>query len=192
MTMMIPKYSTMTFSQVWDEASKFVADFKASPFYRADQLVKDDNLTLTYYLLYNKYGNSPIANRDLNQFKFKTFGTIMQFGPAWEQKLEIQAKIRSLGLADDSEIYKGSKAIYNHAYNPETEPSTGDLDEINYVNEQNTTNYKKSKLEGLATLAEVLRDDVTSSYIDKFRKLFKQFVMPIPHAIYVEEEEDEE
>lgn len=190
MSLLIPKYRTKTFTQVWDEASNFVTEFKASPFNVQGQQVNDDKLTLTYYLLYNRYGNSPIANLDENQFKFKLFGTIMQFGPAWEQKLDIQAKIRSLGVADDSEIYKGSKAIYNHAYNPETEPSTGDLDEINYVNEQNTTNYKKSKLEGLATLAEVLRDDVTSSYIDKFRKLFKQFVFPVPHWIYAEEEED--
>jgi hypothetical protein len=115
----------------------------------------------------------------------------MQFGPAWETKLQIQSKIRSLGLADSSEIYKGSKAIYNHAFNPETAPSTTDLEEINYVNDQNVTSYKKSKLEGLAILSEVLRDDVTSSYIDKFRKLFKQFVFPVPHAIYVEEEEEE-
>lgn len=192
MSQMIPQYRTKTFTQVWDNAPDFVSEFKASPFNIEGQKVNDDKLTLTYYLLYNRYGNSPMANKDENQFKFKLFGLIMQFGPAWETKLNIQAKIRSLGLEDNSEIYKGSKAIYNHAFNPETQPSTTDLEEINYVNDQNVTSYKKSKLEGLATLAEVLRDDVTSSYIDKFRKLFKQFVFPIPHAIYVEEEEEEQ
>ena len=196
MTMMIPQCSNKTFTQVWDKASDFVAEYKASPFYNKVNFdnqtdIDDDRLTLNYYLLYNRYGNNPIANNDVNQFKFKLFGLIMQFGPTWEEKLKIQSKIRSLGLADSSDIYKGSKAIYNHAYNPETTPKTTDLDEINYINDQNVTSYKKSKLEGLASLAEVLRDDVTSSYIDKFRKLFSQFVYPIPHAIYVEEEEEE-
>ena len=147
---------------------------------------------MTFYLLFNKYGNTPIANMDVNQFKFRIFGVIMQYGPTWEQKLKIQAKIRSFGLDDNSEIYKGSKAIYNHANNPETQPTTADLEEINYINDQNTTGYKKSKLEGLAILAETLRDDVTSTYIDKFRKMFKQFVSIVPHTIYVEEEEGDE
>ena len=190
--MIIPKYSTMTLTDVWDEASKFLAEYKTSPFYnKAGCIVTDDNITLTYYLLFNKYGNTPIANMDVNQFKFRVFGTIMQYGPAWEQKLKIQEKIRSFGLDDNSEIYKGSKAIYNHAFNPETTPATDDLTEINYINDQNTSNYKKSKLEGLAILLDSLRDDVTSSYIDKFRKMFRQVVFLLPHAIYVTEEEDE-
>ena len=189
---MIPRYSTMTITDVWDEASKFLAEYKTSPFYNAAGCtVTDDNITLTYYLLFNKYGNTPIANMDVNQFKFRVFGTIMQYGPTWEQKLKIQEKIRSFGVEDNSEIYKGSKAIYNHAFNPETTPATADLTEINYINDQNTTNYKKSKLEGLAILLDSLRDDVTSSYIDKFRKMFRQVVFLLPHAIYVTEEEDE-
>lgn len=190
---MIPRYSTMTLTDVWDEASKFLDEYKASPFYNAaDCSLLDSNITLTYYLLFNKYGNTPIANMDVNQFKFRVFGTIMQYGPTWEQKLKIQAKLRSLGLDDNSEIYKGSKAIYNHANNPETTPTTADLEEINYINDQNTSNYKKSKLEGLALFADSLRDDVTSSYIDKFRKMFKQIVFIVPHIIYESEEEEDE
>lgn len=189
--MIIPKYSTKSLTDVWDEASKFLNDYKASPFYNAAGCtVLDANITLTYYLLYNKYGNTPIANLDENQFKFRIFGTIMQYGPTWEQKLKIQEKLRSLGLDSTSDIYKGSKAIYNHANNPETQPSTGDLEEINYINDQSTSGYKKSTLEGLALFAESLRDDVTSSYIDKFRKMFKQVVFVVPHAIYVSEGED--
>ncbi len=193
MNPMIPKYSTKTFTQVWDNVDSFVNDYKASPFYNAVGKELDDAyLILTFYLLYNRYGNTPIANQDENQFKFKTFGLVMQYGPTWSLKLKIQEKLRDLGLDQDSEIYKGSKAIYNHAFNPETQPTTGDLEEINYINEQNTTGYKKSVLEGLALLAESIRDDVSSSYIDKFRKLFKQFFFPIRHAIYISEGEDED
>lgn len=188
---MIPMYNTQLFTEIWDSAQKFLSDYKASPFYVTNNTLTDANVVLTYYLLYNKYGNNPIANYDVNQFKFKVFGVMFQYGPAWATKLSIQEKVRSLGVADDSEIYKGSKAIYNHAFNPETTPKTGDLEEINFINDQNTTSYKKSKLEGLATLAEVLRDDVTATYIEKFRKMFNPFVKPVAHMIYVEEEEED-
>lgn len=189
---LIPSYDTKLFCEIWDNATSFLNEYKGSPYYITNNVLNDDNVVLTFYLLYNKYGNNPIINYDENQFKFKVFGTMFQYGPAWATKLQIQEKVRSLGVADSSEIYKGSKAIYNHAFNPETTPATGDLEEINYINDQNTTSYKKSKLEGLATLAEVLRDDVTSTYIDKFRKMFKQFVLPVRHCIYVEEEEEDE
>lgn len=186
---MIPMYNTQIFTEIWNNAQNFLSEYKASPFYVTNNTLTDDNVVLTFYLLYNKYGNNPIANYDVNQFKFKVFGVMFQYGPAWATKLSIQEKVRSLGVADDSEIYKGSKAIYNHAFNPETTPKTGDLEEINFINDQNTTSYKKSKLEGLATLAEVLRDDVTATYIEKFRKMFNPFVKPVAHIIYVEEED---
>ena len=105
-------------------------------------------------------------------------------------KLKIQEKLRSLGLDSNSEIYKGSRAIYNHAFNPETTPKTGDIDELDYINEQNTTGYKKSVLEGLALLMDSLKNDVTDDYVNKFRKLFKIVVYPERTVLY--EESDEE
>ena len=189
MNLLNPQRRNLTFTEVWNESEKFLDDYKSSPFYNAAGCtMEESNITLTYFLLYNRYGNSQIANEDYNQFKFKVFGLIMQYGPTWEQKLKIQAKLRSLGLDDTSEIYKGAKAIYNHAYNPETSPSTQSDVELTYINDQNVTNYKKSKLEGLALLADLIKDDVTSMYIDKFRKLFKQFVAPMPTLMYVTEE----
>lgn len=189
---MIPMYNTKLFTEVWDNADSFLSEYKASPYYITNNTLSDTNVVLTYYLLYNKYGNNPIANYDITQFKFKVFGAMFQYGPAWAKKLQIQEKVRELSLEDNSDIYKGSKAIYNHAFNPETTPKTGDMEELDFINDQNTTHYKKSKLEGLATLAEVLRDDVTATYIDKFRKMFNPFVEPVRHAIYVSEEEEED
>jgi hypothetical protein len=77
------------------------------------------------------------------------FSVIFQYGPTWQKRLDIQAKIRGL---TDSDILIGSKAIYNTALNPSTAPSTGSLEELTYINSQNTTNYKKSKLEAYAQL----------------------------------------
>jgi hypothetical protein len=53
----------------------------ASPFASSISTSNPDNVSLVYYLLYARYGNNPIANRDENQFKFKIFSVIFQYGP---------------------------------------------------------------------------------------------------------------
>ena len=184
-------YNTLLFDNVFENETDFVDEFKDSPFYATPLgSLEDSSIVITFYLLYNKYGNNPIANLDVNQFKLKLFGIMAQFGPTWQLKLKIQEKLRSLGLDSNSEIYKGSRAIYNHAFNPETEPKTGDIDEIDYINEQNTTGYKKSVLEGLALLMDSLKNDVTDDYINKFRKLFKIVTYPERVLLYEEGEDD--
>ena len=55
MSQMIPKYSTKTFTEVWDNVDDFVNDYKASPFYNAvGQTLEDSYLILNFYLLYNR------------------------------------------------------------------------------------------------------------------------------------------
>lgn len=182
-------YTTELFSEIFNDSDTFMQEYKDSPFYNSPLgSLEDTSIVITFYLLYNKYGNNPIANMDLTQFKFKLFGILSQYGPTWQLKLKIQEKLRSLGLDSDSEIYKGSKAIYNHAFNPETTPTTADLEEITYINEQNTTGYKKSVLEGLALLMDSLKNDVTDDFINKFRKLFKIVVYPEKPLLYESEE----
>lgn len=197
MNRMLPEYSTVLFTDVWDEASEFAEDYKASAFYDAytdtsglhlQNSLSDDNIAKLFWLLYAKYGNNPIANRDPNQFIAKVFATIFQYGPTWQKKLDTQIKIRDL-TADD--IRLGSKAIYNQAVNPSTEPTTSTLEEITYINTQNTTNYKKGPLDGYAMLLELLDTDVTKEFIDKFKICFKVFVQPERPLIYVEEDEDD-
>lgn len=88
-----PKYETKIFTDVWDDAEAFLDDLQDSPF---SSVLTSANQTLLYYLLYAKYGNSPIANRDENQFKYKVFGTIFQYGPTWQKRLSIQDTLRGL------------------------------------------------------------------------------------------------
>lgn len=187
---MLPRYDTKLFCDIYDNAEDFVADCKDNGI---PNLLTDTSLTTLYYLLYAKYGNNPIANFDETQFKYKLFANIFQFGPTWEKKLDVQAKLRAL---TDEDLMKGSKAIYNHAYNPSTTPSTATLEELTTINDQNTTNYKKSKLEGYALLLELLESDVTGAFLETFCKLFKVVVAPERTHIYVteceEEEEDDE
>lgn len=193
---MLPQYSTILFTQVWDNATDFVADYKLSGLYDAtdashlNNSISDANANLLFYLLYARYGNNPIANRDVNQFQYKIFSIIFQYGPTWAKELDIQAKVRGLSEED---IRTGSFAMYNQAVNPSTAPSTASDTELNYINGQNTTRYKKSKLEGYAMLVDLLKTDVTENFLKKFNICFKKFVSSERPLIYVtEEEEDEE
>lgn len=184
---MVPQYDTKLFNEIWDEASKFLADYNSIGI---PTTISAQSVTTLYYLLYARYGNNPIANYDEEQFKYKIFAVIWQYGPTWEKRLEIQQKLR--GLTED-DIIKGSKAIYNTALNPSTAPSTATLDELSYINSQNTTNYKKSKMDAYSQLWELLSTDVTAEFLNKFKGCFKQFVKPEKTWIYVTDlEEDEE
>lgn len=189
------KYDTYTFQDVWDEASEFKTDYKESPLYITGQCLTDgtgstvDNITALYYLLYAKYGNSPIANFDVNQFKYKVYSIIYQYGPTWQKELEVQQTLRAM---TEDDLQKGAKIVYNKAYNDATAPSTQAMEEIEYINEQNTSNYKRTKLDAYGNLINLLKRDVTNDFLLKFRPLFKKFVSPEVFPIYVSEEDDYE
>ena len=171
---MIQMSQTKTFNQVWKNYDLFKADYDVSPF---AGIIKVDNLPILYYLLYAKFGNSFITNLDENQWKFKVFSTIWKYGPAWEKKLDIQAELKKLNI-ESEDFLQGAKAIYNKALNPETEPSTSTLHELQYINEQNTTNYEKSKMDALTQLWNLIATDVTESFLERFAPLFKKIWNP--------------
>lgn len=157
------------FADVYGSFAAFEADYNDLGF---PKVLTNENLRVLYGLLVAKYANSTIANSDLNQFRFSVFSIIWQYGGTWEKRVEIQKKLRELSLDDGSDIYAGSRAIYNSAANPSTTPSTAALEELPFINAQNTTNYKKSKLEGLATLNSLLETNVTDEFINRFQQLF--------------------
>lgn len=182
MNNMLPEYSTMTFNDVFPDEREFEESLRN---YSAD-LLDAAHTELTWLLLSAKYGNSPIANRSVEQFKLKCWSIIFQYGPTWVKELSIQEDLRSLGL---DELRDGTKATFNHAFNPETAPSTDTTDDLPYVNDQNVTKYKKSKLEAYAALVGLLDTNVTEKYINRFKPLFKQFVMPESPLLYISEGE---
>ena len=138
-----PKYSTKIFTEVWDEADKFLEDLNDSPFANA---ITADNEELLYYLLYAKYGNSPIANMDENQFKFKVFSIIFQYGPTWEKRLDIQQTLRSMSLQDI--LAGGSERITG------TDTNTG----INRKDESGTKNDTGSQNTVSSSASTITRD----------------------------------
>ena len=165
-------FRTRTFTDIYSTLESFKEDYSTCGL---PTTLSDDSLSTLYYLLYARYGNSNIASSDENQFKYKVFSTVFMYGPAWQKRLDLQKKLINL---DDDEIVKGTTAIHNNALNPGTQPTTQTLEELNYINQQNTTKYKKSKLEGYAALYSLIETDVTEEFIGKFKKLFITIVEP--------------
>ena len=188
-----PQYRTLLFTDIWNDVNTFKSEFAESPFNGAisstSSATTKDSLSVVFYLLYARYGNNPIANNDINQFKYKVFSIIFQYGPTWEKRLDIQEKLRNIS---DDELRLGSKAIYNHALNPSTAPSTQALEELTYINDQNTTHFKKSKMDAYMQLWELLRTDVTEDFLRQFKKCFKIFVTPERPLLYITDNESNE
>ena len=175
-------YRTMTFLEIAAQYDKFEELFNNLP-----QLpLTPEEIQLTYYLLAARYGNCHIANSDINQYTLQLYSTILQYGPTWAKRYDIQKKLRELSL---DELQQGSKAIYNNAFNPDTAPSTAALEELPRIAAQNTTNYKRSKLEAYGQLWELLETDVTEDYLNKFKKLFIQVLAPDYPLLYTTEEQ---
>ena len=188
---MTSQYTTAIFTDIWSSADEFKDDLNNSAFKGCmqDGSVEEqkDNVSLLFYLLYAKYGNTPIANNDITQFKYKVFSIMYQYGPTWEKKIEIQETLRGL---NETELITGAKAIYNSALNPGTAPSTKTLEELEYINSQNTTNYKKSKMEAYGILWDMLDSNITSRFIDKFAICFKRFVFPEKPLLFASDDEE--
>lgn len=175
-------YRTRSLSEIFPDYGSFNEEFDDTPFSNS---VDDKHLKLTYYLLYANYGNSHVANSDENQFKFKLFSIIFQYGPAWEKKLEIQEKIK---LLKEEEIVRGSQTIYNQAAHPGTTPVATTEEIIQGIDSQDVTNYKRSKLDAYATQYDMIDDTITRNYIAKFKDLFLKIVQPELPLWYKSEE----
>lgn len=165
-------YRQVKFTDVWGDVNSFLSDYKSNGI---QTTISEQSATTLYYLLYSRFGNSTIASSDTNRFKYDVWGTIFSYGPTWEKRLEIQEKLRNL---TDDDLFTGSTQIYNHAYNPGTAPSTGTLDELTAINEQNTNKSKRDKMSAYSMLLSLLETDVTQQFLDKFKKLFLKIVQP--------------
>ena len=170
-----PEYATKTFQEVYNSYEEFKKDYEEliTLVSGGVQPLNEDNKRATYYLLFARYGNNPIVNFDITQFKMKLMSVIASYGPVWEKKKAIQKSLRDL---TEEELLQGAKQIYNHAYNPSTEPTTTELEEVTHINEQNVTNNQKSKMEAYSILWANLHVDATDEYINKFKNCFSRFV----------------
>lgn len=186
---MKPMYDTNLFCEIWDSSDKFLADYNNTGTEFTNQVpptITQQNALMTYLLLFSRYGNNPIANYDVTQFKNKIFTIIWQYGPAWEKRLSMQEDIRNLTL---QEITQGTKTdwssegtqsqnnsgtdttINNHAYNPSTAPTTQSTNELDYIDQQQVAKgTATSTISG--TDSKTTGQVVTKSKMDAYAQLW--------------------
>ena len=180
-----------TFSDIFPSIDDFKTEYTNCklPLTQYFGEVSSEQVSTLYYLLYGKYGNSTIAASDETRFKYRLFSIVFQYGPTWVEQLKLQKNVREMTLAD---LQVGGKAVYNTALNPNIAPTTSALDELPYINQQNTTNYAKSEAEAYGIKINLLNNDVTESFLGRFRDLFLKIVQPTVPLWYVTTEETEE
>lgn len=189
-TLMKPMYDTNLFCDIWESSDEFLADYKNTGSEYTNQVpttITDDNAVMTYLLLFSRYGNNPIANYDVTQFKTKIFTIIWQYGPAWEKRLSMQSDIRNLTLqeitagtrtdwsseGEQSQSNSGSDTtINNHAYNPSTAPSTQSTSELDYIDQQNVAKGTDTRTIS-GTDSKTTGQTVTKSKMDAYAQLWE-------------------
>lgn len=182
-------YMTLTFAEIWKDYDAFLADYSLMAGFSTTSPITPDAIRTTYYLFVARFGNNPIANSDVGQFKMKIMAGIYAYGPTWEKKQKLQNALRTL---TETELLTGAKQIYNHAFNPASTPSTDSLEELTYINDQNTANHKKSKMEAYSLLWSLLHSEQTKEYTDKFKNCFAVFVDKMCVPFYISDDEEEE
>lgn len=178
-------FRQVKFTDIYDNVDKFVEDYNNIGI--KPMLSQNDSIRTLYYLLYAQYANSVVASSDTNRFKYQLFSIVFTHAPTWEKRLVIQEQLREL-LNNPAELFAGTTQINNQAYAPGTPPSTSTTDEIEAINQQVVTKYKKDKMSGYAMLLDLLNSDVTTDFIRQFKKLFLTIVQPELPLWYVTEE----
>lgn len=178
-------FDNITFSELWGTADDFVQAYKDTTLPQTyttaagtvGNYVTDEDLKLIWLLLIGRFADSTIKPYNTyGAFKVRFMSRVWQHAPAWKKELDIQNELRALSLSNDSAIFEGSKALYNSALNPSTQPSVGTNEELTFINQQNVTKYKKSKLEGLAMLDELMKRDVTEAFLRRFDDFFRTII----------------
>lgn len=189
-TSMKPMYDTNLFCEIWESSAEFLADYNNTGEDFTNQVpttISQQNALMTYLLLFSRYGNNPIANYDVTQFKSKIFTIIWQYGPAWEKRLSMQTDIRNLTLqelqtgtrtdwsseGEQSQSNSGSDTtINNHAYNPSTAPSTQSTSELDYIDQQNVAKGTDTRTIS-GTDSKTTGQTVTKSKMDAYAQLWE-------------------
>lgn len=184
---MLPMYNTKTFSEVFPNFDSFKSCFDNDFQSYAKDCITASSLKTLFWILYSRYCDNPIVNYSEINFKSKIVSTTFQKGPTWERKLALQKSLRDL---TDAELLVGARTIFNRAVHPETEPGTNTDEELTYLNAQDVSKVRRSKLDAYSYLQDILKTDVTEEFIRSYSKLFSKFVSPTVTRIYVNDIEE--
>lgn len=128
-----------------------------------------DFLKTIYFVLMGEYAASSIAAMSEDLFRVRFLTLVHSYGPQLERELQIQDDLLKMST---EELMVSSKAVYNTALNPSEAPSTDTIDELPYINQQNTTKHVRSKLDAYMMLEELLNDNLIKDFIKRFDHLF--------------------
>lgn len=156
---MIPQYDTKLFTDVFDDAGSFVYYYKNIGI---PTTISDANARTLYYLLYARYGNNPIANYDEEQFKYKIFSVVFQYGPTWEKKLSVQETLRGLQLSDLIDDGQLSELFNSQGNNSQTTSGTSGNTRTLNTQEANTGTQTVAH-SGTSAVAHSGKDTVDST-----------------------------
>lgn len=174
-------YRTRKFSDLYPTVEEFIIDFNNCGI---PTMITEQNAKTLYYLLLGKYANSHIASSDENTFKLRLFTIVFSSGPIWEQKLQIQQRLKELS---DDELFTAVQTIYNRASNPNEETNSDTI--LDYISSQDINKQKRGKLDTLMQYYEAFKN-CTDSFLTKFKSLFKTIVAPEKPLLYEEEVEE--
>lgn len=184
---MLPRYNTATFMEVFPDFASFKDVFDNDFDKYAKDCISEVNLKTLFFLLLSRYAGNPVVNYSIDIFKSKIVGITFQKGPTWEKRLALQKKLRDL---TEDDLLSGAKTIFNKALHDESEPSTDTDEYLTYINSQDVSKQKRSKLDAYSYLQDVLETDVTEEFIKSYAKLFSKFVSPTVLRVYENEEEE--
>lgn len=155
-------YSTKTFTDIYENVSSFLLDYNGIGI---PTTITSQNATTLYYLLYARYGNSPISNLDETQFKYKLFSIIWQYGPTWEKRLSVQDVLRNLtvnDLLDDGKI----EDLFTH-----TGTDAKQITESGTNNTTNTGNQSTTTNNDVETITNHALNPETAPAVDAYTPL---------------------
>lgn len=173
-------YRTPTFIDVFPTSDDFVAAYNAAA---VPATISETNARTLFYLLYARYGNTPIATSDTMRFVFGVWTTIFQYGPAWEQRLAIQSNLKTLAL-DENALREGALTSFGRGNYSGAELSIDDISADQGVNEYTGQKTKRSALEAYAALSALIETDVTGDFINRFKPLFIKVFVPSDDLVY--------
>lgn len=167
---MIRETNEKTFNEIYQDADTF---YKESSEYGFNQSIDEDATKTIFYLLTAKYGDcTTLGFTNETRWKMKLFMIIWEFGSEWVRKVNLTDDMRKVTT---DEAMDGSKVLVNHSKNPQNKPTTEELD---YIDDQNATKYKKSKIEALEILYSSSHSEFTNAFINRFAVLFNPVLLP--------------
>lgn len=127
-------------------------------------------------LIKGRHANAEIISPDdkLDAWKDRFCSIVWQFGPSWVKQVDIQKTLREMSEAD---LMKGSLLVSSNALNPAQKPSADfegtDIPKVDTINQQATSQSRRSKMDAYASLSALLRTDVTEGFLRRFDSLFR-------------------